>query len=894
LLEKNEISPEKADFAKAQYEKIHSSLVAALQNEKKLLDEARSLKKKRESQVVTLTDKDDSIDTLREDVEMALSEAAIAQERQQLLQLEAADLQRQRAELAARIEDLSKEQAEALTPMITGLRVEVVQLTTDREDEIARLTAAERDVEQVKRKIDLAKSYVASLQSAKVSQKTALQKAETLPEKSKRQAEATAALLRNYQAQLDQANSVLSGIEEKQKSLTQKDRELGEDHQHQVIALERARLQLETKGRHVDDIRKDGELAALDADKLLADQAELDIKLKGVASQQRAENETVTRKQREKDLMLRQFRAAEVDLKEIREELPNLRIQAEQAKRDVHNAEALQKSQEASIKEVKADLDIHMAQFLVTEAVGKERVIEFQETFSEVAALEQELVALRKEEADRKFLIRDLGHARDRASMGTAAKISKVKEAKMATRVKDIELEELKKSWKDVNRRIRDFEKLYDLIKNQRNKFVNLIQAAQQNTTEMRDKLKILNNELDILHAEVHSKDKLLSQSRGQHTSAVTDRDSLRTELGKMAVTFRDKQSAVDKQISEIDKLNAIINTMEKEMIKLKKQYEIVIEARNYTGVMLIDRNDELCVLYEKSAILGEVSRRGDLELSRREDIARILRIEAAELQRSVDVTKRTSVPQIPILDGDVARLQKALLETRRESEKLSEMLENPSNQSRWRLLEGKIPDREELAAKTQHLEERLNDKKEQLLEKELILGEITHLSDKLRLQAAEGRADTLELAKRVNEYQSKLRAMTRKIMATVSELSMFQATSLKLGAEHEELETVVEAARNRLNEGLPPTDEAEEEWLRMVREAETISDLAERNATQEAALASKASQVQSTADPRPNAYIPESLGIPKPYGGFSPFKPSETGSTMRHIRKPQPKEVII
>jgi hypothetical protein len=33
-----------------------------------------------------------------------------------------------------------------------------------------------------------------------------------------------------------------------------------------------------------------------------------------------------------------------------------------------------------------------------------------------------------------------------------------------------------------------------------------------------------------------------------------------------------------------------------------------------------------------------------------------------------------------------------ALLETRREAEALSLALENPGNQSRWRLLEGKIP----------------------------------------------------------------------------------------------------------------------------------------------------------------------------------------------------------
>ncbi len=49
-----------------------------------------------------------------------------------------------------------------------------------------------------------------------------------------------------------------------------------------------------------------------------------------------------------------------------------------------------------------------------------------------------------------------------------------------------------------------------------------------------------------------------------------------------------------------------------------------------------------------------------------------------------------------------------------------------------------------------------------------------------------------------------------------------------------------------------------------------------------------------SLAESRPNAYIPEDLGIPKPYGGFAPFKPSEPGSSMRHIRVPNPGEIVI
>lgn len=93
----------------------------------------------------------------------------------------------------------------------------------------------------------------------------------------------------------------------------------------------------------------------------------------------------------------------------------------------------------------------------------------------------------------------------------------------------------------------------------------------------------------------------------------------------------------------------------------------------------------------------------------------------------------------------------------------------------RCRKLKGMDPEPEQLATKIEVLEERLNDKKEQLLEKELVLDEVTSLSDKLRMQAAERRHGTLDIAKKVNEYQAKIRAITRKMMAAVSELSMYQ-----------------------------------------------------------------------------------------------------------------------
>lgn len=50
-----------------------------------------------------------------------------------------------------------------------------------------------------------------------------------------------------------------------------------------------------------------------------------------------------------------------------------------------------------------------------------------------------------------------------------------------------------------------------------------------------------------------------------------------------------------------------------------------------------------------------------------------------------------------------------------------------------------------------------------------------------------------------MNDYQIRLRGMTRRMMATVSEMTMYQAHSIKLSADKTALEGVVAAAANKL-----------------------------------------------------------------------------------------------
>ena len=326
-------------------------------------------------------------------------------------------------------------------------------------------------------------------------------------------------------------------------------------------------------------------------------------------------------------------------------------------------------------------------------------------------------------------------------------------------------------------------------------------------------------------------------------------------------------------------------------MLRLKKRYEVAVEERNYTGIQLIDRNDELCILYEKANMQQTVLKKGELTIREREEEIRLLDLQVAELVRDVEVTRR-KLPKIPAAEQEIVTLQAELEEERLLAERLSAELEAPENSKRWRKLEGKDPEPEDLAAKLQVLEERVNDRKEQLLEKDLVLEEVSNLANRLRTQALEGREDTLELAKRVNDFQTRIKVTTRRMMATVSELSMYQATAMKLTQENQAKQAEVAQAEANLSQGLPPSEEIEREWMRYEADlARRAADAAERNVLAETA---PAQLTQTTAEPRPNAYIPDDIGIPKPYGALAPFKPTELGATMRHIRRPQPREIEL
>ncbi|KAL4491397.1 hypothetical protein ABPG72_008053 [Tetrahymena utriculariae] len=537
-----------------------------------------------------------------------------------------------------------------------------------------------------------------------------------------------------------------------------------------------------------------------------------------------------------------------------------------------------------------------LTEFKARQITGKtnEKDSQKEQIAKQIVELEQQLTQQQQFEVAANKKIKTLTNMRESMARKASQAMSEVRETREELKIKELSILDLIKRHQETEFNLNAVKALYEEAKSARNKYVNMIQNSSQDLAELKEKIKISQNELEILKNEAFEKSQSLTQYSHTLQLQINLRDRENTHLNKLEFQRVQKKKIVDQNVNEIEKLNVTIQILEKDMTLLRKKYESAQESRNYTGVQLIDKNDELCVLYEKSNIQEKIIKQGEFEIKDIEDEQRMLQIDIDEKKRQIEISLK-QIDTVPRLASDVLSLKQELNMQKERYYELSDKLEDPTNKDRWRELGGEDPDKESLDARIKVFEERLNKKKEELLEKELILEEINNLSDKLRSEALDGRQVTLEVTERLNEFQFRLKKITRQMMATISELSMYQAIVIKLQKEREELQEQHEISKLRVQDGKPPTLESELEYQKMLRDK--LSYQEERKLRLQREQMEKnfpAFTTITTAEHRVNAYVPDEIGIPKPYGAHAPFKPSTLVNQLRHYKKPEIKDIEI
>lgn len=528
-------------------------------------------------------------------------------------------------------------------------------------------------------------------------------------------------------------------------------------------------------------------------------QVNYDMQLRSVQIDHKHEQEILAQHMKEKDRVLRKLKHIDNQLKTIQETLPLVMAEKDKVHHQVVLSENEKKKVNACVEELKKEFDLQMRNYLGIESVSKEVSLKLRNGYKEVERLEKEVLGAIEVEYAGHQQMGELSSLREHTCRLLSSKLQMYNEAKEKIRTSDIVIGFLKEKHQDIEDHFEKFIKLYNVMRAQRNRSVTLIQSSKIAMAELKDKVKRLEVELNMLQGELHYKDRVLHRMRKEFVSSVQSRSHLRTELIKSSKVLHQQKELVDEKLMEGARMNGFISTAEKEMSLFRKHYEACVLDRNSVGISLIDRNDELCILYEKSNVQEELFRISDIEMSKRDNEISFLKHQVGSLERSILICY-TFVPKSRELRNTISELKHELKRVTAESERLSDLVEKPQNTARWKLLHGIDPSDTQLRTKLTFIEETLSKREDQSLEKDLIFEEISELAEDCRRQAAGNLKDSKVTASQITEYQHNIQAITHGMMALVSELSLTQATTMSLQKEKEALSRMVEDAYVKLH----------------------------------------------------------------------------------------------
>ncbi|KAI9089460.1 hypothetical protein DFS34DRAFT_639300 [Phlyctochytrium arcticum] len=915
---KKDVPEESINYLEDRLRSLHAFLLSCAEYEKQLIkrvkDVGQDLQKQRLEIDRTASKQfteNTEIGELKRELLKAENEVKLAKEREGKLQKDIEETQEKRQTLMDDIEEIRRHKADMLEPQLIAsskeLKLEVIQ----RRHQVENL---EKDQEEKDATYEMVMHEVDRLEMDRERHAAAFSQANEMPQKIIKQSEVLRDAISSLVVENVKQGTLAQQLDKELERLAKKRKELEEHKLDQAADYEDRRAEIHEMERQCDETFKQHELAKEQLAVQKGERVRLDMTLKKCVADIKREHDFLLRSLREKDALLKLFRRLKTTVNNIRMSTPLLHQQLGEHTQQLETYKRDERFFRKQAQELRKSIDLSLYEYLRTENGERTQGEQLARELGVNRRLEEELVEKTSQAQLLRKQVDELNVEKELKSRELIRIRNKNKTIKDDLSVKEISALDASKRCQEAMTRLKEFATLYDVVKNERNKYLNQIQATTQRAAEMKEKIRILSNEIDILRHEITKKARELTKRRQANTAAYAQRDSAKNEANKLLMQYRERRDEIDQNLSRIETLQILINAAESDLVALRSRHDSLLKGRNSTGMLLLDRNDELCILYEKLNMQREVMQHGEAELTSRKDEMRKLQIMLSDLKRQVELGKRTAGrKEIEQWRTRLEEVKSQVQEERRQVGEMSKVMETPEEPGRTRDLGGNDPSQSELMGKIQHVEELLAEKEERILERDLVLEEVTTLTDRLRRQTLDGRSESYEVAGKVNDLSKRIKHLTKAMMARVSELAMHQAKAMGLYQEKCDKEALIEIARQRLEAGEPPTAEIERDFLRAERrrqerekELRALQERQQRNGPGVSVEMEDdfyiLDKVRTTAEPRPNAYIPDVAGkgligelpIPKPYGVHAPFRPQEKGTNMRHFRRPMVKPIEI
>lgn len=260
--------------------------------------------------------------------------------------------------------------------------------------------------------------------------------------------------------------------------------------------LELNRQTLEDREHDVQAVQANLEKAKALSHDLITRKVELNVRKRELDSNVRHINDQLNVATKDYEGLTRQLKKKVIVLDLVKQNIPGLEGQLRDQELSLKNIQDDKSSRKKEIQKLKDEIDVHITKLFSQENIESDRKKELEAIIEEVEELEGLVAEALAENKKQHKLLSVLSAQRDIKSRENARIESKDKEAKQQVRMKELTILDLTKRCNEITNRLKEFSALYEVVKNERNKYVNLIQSSAQALAEMREKIRILQNEV--------------------------------------------------------------------------------------------------------------------------------------------------------------------------------------------------------------------------------------------------------------------------------------------------------------------------------------------------------------------------------------------------------------
>jgi len=786
---------------RVEYEKLHRALKKSHESEKRLMQKCRELNGEivanaaKVSTALKLSQEDqNTIVALKKEIEKAWKMVDGAHEKEtraretiQSLKLEIANL----SKLVEQGAGLTMGQDHSVQEL---LRIKD-ELTKERDEKLAEIVNLREELQSTSTKLQTYEGHITEAEMKISELKEDIQVKNNEAQREMRKKEKLEKELKQFKSEVEAKQTELKAKQNQSQKAQEENQRLEYQLKEQRVLNERAVKDTELLNSRLTKLQQDFDAQLSAAEKLAQENnqkaAELKVREEDIGNLK----QDSVRLTRQREAIQRKLRAVEDQKIEVEHQKETLKGQISALERELETSKKQTELDKKAVDDLVRERDILNKNLLKAAGATQKQLSLVRLHEQAKKNLEQEIQNYKDEAQKQRKIIYQLEKERDRYINEASDLTQKVLQHMEDVKVREMQIFDYKKKIAEADTKLKQQQNLYEAVRSDRNLYSKNLIECQDEITEMKRKLKIMNHQIDQLKEEITSKEAALVKEHQIHQKVEKQKDALKAELQSMKKEASESKAYIEQQEAEERKLLKIISEADAERLRQKKELDQVVSERDILGTQLVRRNDELALLYEKIKIQQSTLDKGEIQYRQRLEDIRLLKLEIKKLRREKHILTK-SVANVEELRREVYNMQRELLRERTRCKALEEELENPMNIHRWRKLEGSDPSTYEMIQKIQTLQKRLISKTEEVVEKELLIKEKEKLYMELKQILA--RQPGPEVAEQLSMYQSAAKEKTKQMKAMASELNMYEAQVQEYKYEIDKLARELQEAKKK------------------------------------------------------------------------------------------------